>query len=167
MKECYLGIYWEKRKEIIEQCVPKIIDTFKYLVSIDNSFSEWYKTSKPQKGQAIEPISIDFESIERLLQGGQNYDDLGNLIESLGYLVYLKSNKDFSKSHTLSITCGSFSERSGNNVVLTISKDEKYFYLRDRAKLLPVYRKFVEIWNPQRGIIKCQGEEVTLTVAYN
>jgi hypothetical protein len=162
MKDCYLGIYWSKRKEHIDECAQKTFETFAYLSEIDNSFSVWYEASKPKKGQIITSIEPNLDSVKRLLLKGRNYNDLGELMEDLGYLIYLKSFKDASKAHILSITCGCFSERLTNSVVLSISKDPQYSYFIDRAELYPIYRKLVEVWSPERGVIKCQDQDVPL-----
>lgn len=168
MKDCILGIYWSARKETIDECTKKIFQTFTYLRNVDNSFVQWYLTKKPRKGELVTPIETDIDSIKDLLLKGRNFNDIGELLEDLGYVISLKSFKDFSKSHVLSFSCGIFNERLTNSVVLEFSKANEYNHLVNKSRLLSTYRKLVELWNPERGVIKCQDEDVpVLSEFYN
>jgi len=168
MKDCYLGIYWGKRYQTVDECLQKAIETFVYLKSIDESFNEWFQTSKPKKGQPITSIDLSKEAIKSLFLNGQIYNDMGKLMEDLGYSLYLKSHKDFSIAHVLSVKCGGFNDKLTNSVVLSISKADEYSYLIDKAILMSIYRNLVKIWRPERGIIKCQDEDLLmLSESYN
>ena len=58
MKETYIGIYWGERNEGLESCANKVNATLKLLSSIDNSFKEWYKTTRPRKNEIVEQLSL-------------------------------------------------------------------------------------------------------------
>ena len=95
----------------MEGCITKVKATVDLLSSLDDSFVVWYKTTRPRKGELLQPIDTR-SGVEALLLRGRNYDDTGQLLDDLGYLVYLKSEEDYSKAHILSITCGCYFEKT-------------------------------------------------------
>jgi|GEM_PF-4215984 len=95
-----------------------------------------------------------------LLLKGQNYNDVDRLLKDLGYLIYLKSEKDYSKAHVLSITCGCDFEKIPNSVTLNIGKNQAYENLTEKSVLENIYRNFIEIWKPERGLVRCNTDEI-------
>lgn len=167
MKNCYIGIYWGAREETVDECAQKVFETFAYLRNVDNSFNQWFQTEKPRKGQVVAPLNISMEGIKDLLLSGRNFNDIGELLEDLGYLLYLKSFIDFSKSHVLSFSCGQFNERITNSVVLELSKEKEFSYLHQTSTLLRIFRKLGKIWSPDRGVVKCDDKDILVTGSYD
>lgn len=159
-KEYYIGVYWGTRNESTKECAVKVKATFDFLSSIDESFRTWYKTSRPRKGEILQPIDISIKSIQTLLLNGQNHNDLGELLEELGYLIYLKSEKTYSKAHVLSITCGCYLDTIPNNVILNIGNNEAHEHLTSTETLEKIYKSLVNIWHPDKGVIKCNNEDL-------
>ncbi|MBY0282040.1 MAG: hypothetical protein K2W94_07800 [Alphaproteobacteria bacterium] len=156
----FIGIYWGKRKEELTTCTAKIKSTLDLLSSLDNSFTLWYKTSKPRKGEVLQPVDTSSEGIKTLLLKGQNYNDVGELLEDLGYLIVLKSEKDFSKAHILSVICGCYFEKTPNSITLNIGKNNAHKDLAKREVLENLYRGLIEIWKPDKGILRCNSDEI-------
>ena len=165
MKETYIGIYWGERNEGLESCANKVNATLKLLSSIDNSFKEWYKTTRPRKNEIVEPLDLSFEGTKKHLISGQNYTDIPRrVIEDLGYLIHIKSEKNYSKAHVLSISCGAYFEQiesAPNCVVLTFSKETNKEYLTAPVLLNMMYSELSNIWKPNKGIIK-SGDDTFL-----
>lgn len=161
MDNYFIGIYWGVRKEGIELCINKVQATFDFLRHFDDSFSSWYKTSRPRKGELLLPLDTQSErGVEDLLLKGQNHNDIGELLDDAGYLIYLKSEKDFSKAHVLSIKCGGSIKEISNNVTLNIGKDGSYVHLMNKTCLEGIFKGFIEIWQPDRGLVRCNDEEI-------
>jgi len=72
----------------------------------------------------------------------------------------LKSHKDASKAHILSITCGGYFEKIPNSVTLSIGKDDTNKHLTSKEGLEKIYRSLVEIWHPDKGVIRCNADEI-------
>ncbi len=151
----FIGAYWGARKESLEVCTEKLHNMFAFLQKVDSSFQYWYKTEKPKKGQPVEPIILSKNAIINLLAASLNYNDDGILNEDLGYTVHLKSGKDFSKAHVLSVTCGCYHKLIPNSVTLNIGKNERHEHLTDKTALKDIYTAIVSIWNPNNGVIRC------------
>ncbi len=167
MKDNYfLGIYWEARNDSVELCVNMLYETFVFLDECDDSFHFWYTTQRPKKGQVIEPINLSKEGIKDLLIKGQNFNDDGTLNSDLGYLVYLKSSKDFSKAHVISITCGNVSKLLKNSVTLNMYNSKDHPNLNNNKFLEKIYLRLVEIWRPANGIIRHNNNNL-LAKVYN
>ena len=156
----FIGIYWGNRKDDLLDCVDKVKATLDFLRSVDESFAAWYKTSRPRKGETLVPIDTSWEGVKSLLLKGRNYNDIGELLKDLGYLVHLKSEKDYSKAHVFSITCGSYFEKVSNNVGLSIGKNDAYEYLHHEDVLEKIFNRFVDIWKPENGIVRCNDNEL-------
>lgn len=157
----FIGIYWGARKESIELCTNKLVATFNFLRQIDDSLSLWYKTSRPRKGELLLPIDTqDEKAVKILLQKGQNCNDIREKLEDLGYLIYLKSEKDFSKAHILSIKCGGSLNGVPNNVTLNIGKNKSYVHLTSTNVLEKIFKEITKIWQPERGLVRCNDMEL-------
>ncbi|MFT3949962.1 MAG: hypothetical protein QM763_23555 [Agriterribacter sp.] len=156
----FLGMYWGVRQENLEVCSTKLYNTFYFLKEFDVSFKEWYKTNKPRKGQIVGPIASDLQSLKSLLIKGQNLNDLGGILEDLGYLVHVKSCKDYSKAHILSISCGSYFKQVSNSVTLNIGGNENYKNLMNVEVLKKLFFGLADIWHPKSGRIKCNEDEL-------
>lgn len=159
-----IGLYWGPRKEGIEECIDKVSNTFFKLKEIHASMQDWYLTTRPKKGQLVVPIDLSLEGIKSLLLRGRYFKDDGSLNEDLGYLLYLKSIKDFSKAHVLSIKCGSTSELTPNSVVITISRYEGYDYMTKDEILRTIISRLSDIWKPDRGVLFHNEDEILLDV---
>jgi len=163
MKDNYfVGMYWGMRKEAIEDCSIKIRRSLHLLEGIDASFKNWYKTTKPKKGELVMPIDSGEDSIMQLLLKGRNYNDVGVLLENLGYAFMLKSEKDFSKAHVLSFQCGCYFEKIPNAVTLNISKGESYERIADVEVLQNLFQRLSEIWEPERGVISRNSDDILM-----
>ena len=164
MKDNYfIGIYWGVRKKTIDECANKVEETFDFLYRIDSSFAEWYKTTRPRRGELVNPLEIrSIAGIEKILLEGRNYNDLGEGLDDLGYSIYIKSNTDFSKAHVLSIRCGCYNEFASNCVALNIGRAGVYNHLRNMLFVKKIYKELVEIWRPDSGVIRCDDVDVFL-----
>jgi hypothetical protein len=153
----FIGIYWEARQESVEECAMKIEQTLTLLSKEDKGFCFWYKTTKPKRGEIVEPLELTKRSIEVLLLEGRNYNDEGRLVEELGYQIHLKSGLDYNKSHNLSFTCGGYSKMSKlipNNVNATIRASEIKNPLFDKKDIDTISELFKRIWNPERSVVR-------------
>ena len=162
-KKYFIGIYWGVRKESVETCANKVDASFKLLANIDVSFTEWYKTSRPKKNEILQPVNLSIEGIEQLLRKGRNYSDIGHrLIEDLGFLFLVKSEKNYSKAHNLGFTCGSYIEPISNCITLNLSTSLDKQHLTDQSILQKIYKGLVDIWQPDWGVIRCNDKDLLL-----
>ena len=153
--KCFIGIYWGARNESIESCISKIKSTGEVLSNIDDSFTKWYTTTRPVKGKIQTPLNLCREdAIRELLIMNQNYNDIGELIEDLGYAFSVKSENDFATAHVLSIQCGSNFEKIPNSVTLNIGKKQAYEYLEDKGILTAIYNALDKIWCSDRNVLR-------------
>ena len=72
----------------------------------------------------------------------------------------MKSQKDASKAHIFSIYCGCYNKLLTNSVTLNIGNSEAYGYLTNKNVLEKVYKGLVEIWHPDKGLVRCNDDEI-------
>lgn len=162
MKKTYfLGIYWGARADTVENCTNKVIATFDSLAHIDASFRSWYKTSRPRKGDEVMPLdTVTREGVLNLLLNGQIVNDIGQIMNDMGFMTYVKSREDFSKSHVLSIICGGSFDKIPNSVTLNISKCEEVVHLASKDRLEAIFAEFIRIWQPETGVIRENNSDI-------
>ena len=126
----------------------------------DISFGSWYRTTRPRKNEVMQPMDLSTAGIEAFIRKNETRNDIGELIDDLGYSIYLKSGKDYAKAHVLSIKCGCFSELVSNCVALSIRKTGSIDRFTTIDELKKIYRSLAEIWHPQKGVIKYGNEDL-------
>ena len=99
MDDFWIGIYWINRKQSEDECARLIVATFRLLEAISTSLSGWYLTRHPKKGEVITSIEITENRIKNLIQDGQIYNDDNELMEGVGFNLFLKSDKAFEKAN--------------------------------------------------------------------
>ena len=156
MKDNYfIGIYWGVRKEGIDNCADKISTTLNLLSSLDESFGTWYRTTRPRKGEVLQSLNVNKEGIKSILLKAQNRNDLGELLEDLGYTFSIKSENNYSQAHVLSFSCGIFFDKIPNCVTLNIGKNKAYEHLTSNDFLRRVCAVLSEVWEPDKTVIRC------------
>ncbi|OMP74543.1 Imm52 family immunity protein [[Flexibacter] sp. ATCC 35208] len=150
----FIGIYWSSRYQSIEDCAIRMEQTVKFLQKIDQSFIYWYSTLKPKKNQLLEAVDCSYEGIIKLLDSSRQYDEVGNILDKLGYRIYLKSGLDFSRSHVLSISCNKTSEYLSNLVGLSLANPDQYNYLKQLKIARNIYDNLIDIWDGENGVLR-------------
>jgi hypothetical protein len=153
-------LYWGPRIDGLMVCCDRLVRTIELLSSIDVTLSNWYSTKRPKKSIPILPITLDREAFKDLLLKGQNKNDIGKVLDDIGYNVILKSEKDFAKAHVLMIHCNSSNELLVNSIVLEIGSVTSTVDLESDMLLKHIYKGLYSIWASEYGKIDKGGIEI-------
>jgi hypothetical protein len=149
MGDRFLGVYWAARRESVEQCAVRLHRFLSELSASDAVLASWYNNARRQKTflKRVEVESRDY--LIDLLNRSRLRNDDKTVIEDLGFQISLSNRRDREKQATMNIHCGSYSEGSGNDVVLNLPEDMGD--LRKPERMAAVLATVVRAWEPDTG----------------
>jgi hypothetical protein len=147
----FVGIYWGARQESVEHCADRLRRMLSELSTCDQTVATWYEQARSRKQALARQVNLDSrEYLLNLLDRGRNRRDWDRtVIEELGFGIGLWNGRDRARAATMSIDCGSYSERVGNSVVLNLPED--LGDLRRPERMAAVLASVVRAWEPDSG----------------
>jgi len=153
-------VYWGPRKRAAEGLIPQLQAHFRALAVADERLASWAPLGRSlKKAMASEPIDTSAPSdLLHLLKKGQNMTDMPprQPIPELGYRISLWNQRRGDMEASTSVQCGAYSEYlsqdSQNNASLKLNCMAGTKPLGAEV-LLTLFRRFVEIWEPDWGSI--------------
>jgi hypothetical protein len=146
----FLGAYWDARRSNADECADQVSRFIEGMSAIDPLLGQWFERGRSRKEARTRQINDhDRESLRALLCKGQNrYDEGGGVIEELGYSLGGWNGADNEDEEaSLSIHCGSYSERVGNSIALDLPVQSEV--LSDLQKAVALLKVVAEIWQPR------------------
>ena len=148
MDSFYAGAYWRARQESVEECTERLARFMSALEKIDPLFGSWFEKGRSRKGALRTPIAIERPVLREKLLAGRNRTDFAprQVIEELGFSFWPWNGQKSSVG--LSVHCGAYSERVGNNVVIGLPYLEQLEGVMDVAFATRLIAAMVECWDP-------------------
>lgn len=114
----FVGAYWTAREENRAECADRVV-TFLRSVADEPLLSHWCLTGRTRRS-AKKPFVVSREGVEHHLR--QNHTDIPRRpIPELGFSLSIW-NCDDEASAGLMLTCGCYSQKAGNAVVLSLPR---------------------------------------------
>ncbi len=150
MSPYFLGVYWPARRESTEQCADRLHRFLSELSASDATFVSWYGNARLKRKSFQKRVEVETRGyLIDLLNDGRLRNDDKTVIEDLGFQISLSNRRDREKQATMNIHCGSYSEGSGNGVVLNLPED--LGDLRKPERTAAVLATVVRAWEPDSG----------------
>jgi hypothetical protein len=160
MSDLYIGAYWGPRQESAGQCAERMLACLTEFHGIGGVIASWYDKARNKRDanhrqeELQRPLHMwGDEELVRLFEGGRNRRDLDHsVIEELGFRATAwnwsepKSASSSSETMKMTVTCGCYSHRVGNALVLDFPE-----VLGDRAEkesALKALMAVVRAWEP-------------------
>lgn len=144
-----LGAYWDARPAGLEKCTEDLERFFAQLAEVDPLLGRWFERGRSRKDALKRKVDIsDPRRLRDLLLKSRHRADIGRRVfEDLGFRFGLWNGADNEEEKAgLSIHCGSYSERVGNNVCIDLPyKAENEKWVENAGALLAAV---AEIWRP-------------------
>ena len=153
-----LGLYWNARKQPLDECVDLCARTLAAMRK--QGFHLSAPTGRSPKQVAGKAAGMSNESIRKLLLGGVNRTDVDRrVIPELGYTLMLGSGHLGPPGLGLTVCCGSYSEWVGNNLVLNLPATGPGSLEEDQAKAEALFDVLVGVWRPNAAVL-CHADEL-------
>lgn len=151
----FIGVYWGPRKEPRLACAARLSTFLTALTTNEYGFIRWMRKGKVQGGQAVQTTEA---TIAKLLRTN-NRDVGGEAIAELGFSFSVWSQSNSGIVVSLSATCGAFSPRISNSLVVSFdpSADPTMDLLRE------IFTKAVETFDPELGVVSTMDALATVT----
>lgn len=149
MQDFMLGAYWGARPDSLENCTENAVRFFARLAEIDPLLAHWFERGRSRKDALEKSVDTsDARKLHDLFLRGQNRRDVDNeVIDELGFrLSVWNGASEETAEASVSLQCGAYSERIGNNVLIDLpyqSKDLKW--IENVSSLVALV---AEIWQP-------------------
>ncbi|GBF58724.1 hypothetical protein PbB2_02412 [Candidatus Phycosocius bacilliformis] len=146
----FLGAYWDARRESADDCAVKVSRLLNGMATIDPALSHWFERGRSRKDALTRTVDYaDPSRLQTLLLKGRNrYDEGGGVIDDLGFNLGLWNGAmDDDGEASLSVHCGSFNDRVGNNVLLDLPMQSRN--LGDAKSAAALLALVAETWQPQ------------------
>jgi hypothetical protein len=146
----FLGAYWDSRQDSLEESTERVMRFLSGMAEIDPLLGRWFERGRSRKDAIAHPVDHhDRSRLQTLLLKGQNrYDDGGGVIEELGFGLGLWNGASQDEEEaSLSIHCGCFNDRIGNNVILDLPIQSEN--LGDADVACNLLALVAEIWQPK------------------
>src|SRR5580698_10636850 len=115
----YLGAYWAARSESAPECADRLSRFLADLAKAHLLLTSWYQKGGSRADALRHSVATDAESLSLLLGASRKGRDAGlPVMEELGYSASLWNGE--AAAAGLTVTCGSYSPRVSNAVVLTL-----------------------------------------------
>ncbi|WNG50252.1 hypothetical protein F0U60_43565 [Archangium minus] len=112
----YAGAYWHIRKESPEECGRRAESFFKTLVTVDPSFSRWFKLGNSRKQAIQHPVETDQLTLEKMFRRGKD-----KLFEDLGFRLSGWNGEDSDDDAcAFHIKCGGYAKEVGNRCLFQL-----------------------------------------------
>lgn len=149
MQKFMLGAYWDARADNLEKCTEDAVRFFAGLAEIDPLLARWYELGRSRKDALERKVDVlDAQKLQELLLAGRNRRDIGReVINELGFNLWFwnGANKEEAEA-SVTIHCGAYSERTGNNVIVNLPyQSESSEWVGKASSLLALT---AEVWKP-------------------
>ncbi len=145
-----LGAYWDARPDSLENCTENAGRFFAGLAEIDPLLAHWYERGRSRKDALERQVDTsDTQKLQDLLLKGRNRRDVGReVIDELGFKLSLWNGASEEEAEaSVSVHCGAYSERVGNNVLIDLPyQSEGLKWVENASSLLALV---AEIWRPK------------------
>jgi hypothetical protein len=143
--------YWGPRRELPEECAPKLLQTLKALSEIDPALGYWIIDLR--RGKPVLASSLDVDAAARWLIKGQNRSEVHHLpIPEFGYRFYASNQATSGPRHlAFDGSLGAYTKGPilANNICLaTESLEAANSDIINFRTFESVLNAFVTIWNP-------------------
>lgn len=154
--DLYVGAYWGPRQEDAGQCADRLTACFQGLHDCDKVFAKWFERGKSRREALKKPVDVRSKDIvRRLLEAGRHRRDLDRIVmDDLGFTVGLWNGGSDSRSVSISICCGLYSENPHlrNSVVIDLPED--LGSLADKDRCVQILKCVAKTWEPDwAGVI--------------
>jgi hypothetical protein len=140
----YLGAYWSNRKESAEQCVDRLLDFFGQLKPCSPLLAKWFELGRSRKDALRRPADVeDRKYLMKLLEHGRFEGD------DLGFSTGLWNGTDDDHAIGLSFTCGGYSPRVPNCVVVNFPAE--LGSLSRAETMCSIVAAVARAWEPERA----------------
>ncbi len=121
----YLGIYWPARRRSLSQCREgESVQRSRELTKVDGRLAQWFLKGWTRAHALQHQVSLDDQSIAKLLLDGRNRTDYDNkVIENLGFsMAFLWNGATAGNEVAIStfIVGAIYSKWVGNNAILDL-----------------------------------------------
>jgi len=128
----YLGAYWWNWKESVEEGLDRSVGFFQELASCDESLAHWFQLGRSRKDALRRPVDLaDRKGLLRLWKRG----------------IELWNGAEDDQSIGLGISCGGYTPRVPNSVVINLSRDLGPLAAPD--KIQSVLVAVAQAWEPE------------------
>jgi len=150
MKGFMLGAYWNARPADLAKCTEDLERFFAQLAEVDPLLGRWFERGRSRTDALKRKVATsDPQRLRDLLLKGRHRADIGRRVfEDLGFSFGLWNGAGDEKEKAgVSIHCGSYNERVGNNVCIDLPyKAENAKWVENASALLA---HVAEIWRPR------------------
>jgi hypothetical protein len=151
----YLGIYWPARRESLSQCTKRVSTALRELTKVDGRLAQWFLKGWTRAHALQHQVSLDDQSIAKLLLDGRNRTDYDNkVIENLGFSMALWNGATAGNEVAISFHCGAYSKWVGNNAILDLPFQRKHAGdICNFCKLRQILLILVRCFDPDWGVV--------------
>ncbi|WP_292715115.1 Imm52 family immunity protein [Microbacterium sp. 13-71-7] len=148
MRSSYIGAYWGRRSQPLEECASQLHRFLKRLSILDSSLERWFLTGN-SRAEASQQIQIDPHDLQALLEKGRSRRDVGGrAIGGLG--VHFDMWNGVDDSIGLGGTLGAYPSTNllSNSIALTLPPPDVIPGLYRPAIARELMLAFIEEWSP-------------------
>lgn len=143
-----LGIYWGPRAQSLQECAELCLNTISLLRSA--GYPTFFQLGRTRREGLKHPIEESQQALELLLAKGINRTDVGrHPIPELGFRLGAWSGGSDAESYSLSITCGCYSSRVSNVVLLALPSTGAYSRGSSPESARLAFEGLVGLWRPE------------------
>jgi hypothetical protein len=149
--DLFVGAYWGARPESREECATRVSRFLSQIAQKRPEFSAWHRLARTKKKALESRIGLSVEEVQKALTTHRGDIDKKPIPE-LGYIAGLWNGRD-DAGMRLFVTCGCYSERVSNAVVLDLPKKHNNPDLFDPNLLLSLLVDIVDAFDPDDAVV--------------
>ena len=148
-EDLFLGGYWSRRRESIEECTARLLRCLLDLAVLDPLLSSWFHLQRRRSSPRV-PLIVNEEALEtELLKGRHRRDTDRTVMEDLGFGIRVWSG-DLDNTVGFSASCGLYTDVKDlvNSVILNyplLSRGSQSLYSRRVSQAL--FSVVVQTWD--------------------
>ncbi len=144
----YAAAFWGPRAETAQSCAARLSRFLVSLADADPLLASWYRIAHSRVSCMTQPVRVHPQDLEALLAAGRNWrDDNGSVLPELGYSAWMWNGNDVEVG--LRASCGMYSQRLANSVVVNLPKAEGAGAVLYRPTVARItMAALVECWQP-------------------
>lgn len=152
----YASVYWAARQESVDECTARAEAYFRCLAAYDPELSHWFQKGRSRRDALKRPVIPDSANLRKLLLAGRNRrDDNREVIEELGFSLYLWNGGPDGEAMALQINCGQYGPWTGANLCQVDLAEQGP--TADRLLTIPSLTRLltcmIDAWDPDWGVI--------------
>lgn len=150
-----LGLYWEARREPLDQCAKRTYESLILLRSL--GYDRYFLLGRSRKDALRRQLDLTPESVHALLARGVNRTDLERKpIPELGWRLNLWSGDADDECYSFAVHCGSYARGIGNNLLLQLPIQGPHSLKVSPERACEAFHALVPLWRPQQAVL-CEG----------